>query len=80
MIDSNGTRYLAFTDRDKSTKMSRATSYAWWQRGHVISLGCSAGGWTSTTLAIAAEEEWWDEHLGHNPTLPSTNLDVPYSA
>jgi hypothetical protein len=31
---------------------------------HLISLGCSAGGWTSTTLAIAAEEEWRDELLG----------------
>ena len=43
---------------------------------HLISLGCSAGGWTSTTLAIAAEEEWRDELLGHDPTLSTTNLDV----
>jgi acetyl esterase/lipase len=43
---------------------------------HLISLGCSAGGWTSTTLAIAAEEEWRDEMIGHDPTLSSTNLGV----
>ena len=43
---------------------------------HLIALGCSAGGWTTTTLAIAAEAEWRDELLGHDPTLASTNLDV----
>jgi len=43
---------------------------------HLVALGCSAGGWTATTLAIAAEEEWRDEMLGHDPTLESTNLEV----
>jgi|EP01049_Picozoa_sp_SAG25_P005362 dienelactone hydrolase len=43
---------------------------------HLISLGCSAGGWTSTTLAIAAESEWRDELSEVDPTLGSTNLGV----
>ena len=43
---------------------------------HLISMGCSAGGWTSTTLALAAEEEWRDEMIGHDPTLASTNMEV----
>lgn len=43
---------------------------------HLISMGCSAGGWTSTTLAIAAEEEWKDEMKGHDSTLGTTNLGV----
>jgi dienelactone hydrolase len=43
---------------------------------HLISLGCSAGGWTSTTLAIAGEDEWKAEMVGHDPTLASTNMAV----
>ena len=43
---------------------------------HLIALGCSAGGWTSTTLAIPAEDEWKTEMAGHDLTLSSTNLQV----
>jgi len=44
---------------------------------HIIALGCSAGGWTATTLAIAAEDYFKTElSLAEDPTLATTNMEV----
>ena len=44
---------------------------------HIIAVGCSAGGWTATTLAIASEADFKDElTVDDDPTLASTNLHV----
>jgi para-nitrobenzyl esterase len=75
------TSYPASRDAKAAVRYVRANALKYGISGdHIIAAGCSAGGWTATTLAIAAERDFKDElSVGEDPTLSTTNLQTSSS-
>lgn len=72
------TSYPASRDAKAAVRYVRANALKYGiSADHIIAAGCSAGGWTATTLAIAAESDFKDElSTSEDPTLSSTNLET----
>jgi para-nitrobenzyl esterase len=70
------TSYPASRDAKAAVRYVRAHAQKYGiSADHIIAAGCSAGGWTATTLAIAAEGDFKDElSVQEDPTLSTTNL------